>query len=47
MYLKQMTGLKRVVTFGTIPDKYDVLIQADNANEVVRETKKMYEKLFF
>lgn len=25
MYLKQMTGLKRVVTFGTIPDKYDVL----------------------
>ena len=47
MYLKQMTGLKNVVTFGTIPDKYDILIQADNANEVVRETKKMYEKLFF
>lgn len=47
MYLRQMTGLKKVVTFGTIPEKYDVLIQADNANEVVRETKKMYEKLFF
>ena len=47
MYLKQMTGLQKVVTFGTIPEKYDVLIQADNANEVVRETKKMYEKLFF
>ena len=47
MYLRQMTGIKRVVTFGTIPNKYDVLIQADNANEVVRETKKMYEKLFF
>ena len=25
IYLKQMTGLKRVVTFGTIPDKYDFL----------------------
>ena len=47
MYLKEMTGLKNVVTFGTIPDKYDILIQADNANEVVRETKKMYEKFFF
>lgn len=47
MYLKEMTGLRNVVTFGTIPEKYDVLIQADNANEVVRETKKMYEKLFF
>lgn len=45
-YLKQMTDLKEVVTFGTIPGQYDVLIQDDNANEVVRNIRKRYESVF-
>lgn len=43
MYLKQMTGLEKVMTFGTIPNRYDVLIEADSANEVVRAARKMYK----
>ena len=45
-YLKQMTGLEQVVTFGTIPGKYNILIEADNANEVVHAAKRMYEGAF-
>ncbi|MCQ2466887.1 MAG: HAD hydrolase family protein [Clostridia bacterium] len=42
-YLKQTTGLSKTVTFGTIEGQYDVLVQEDNANEVVRRVRKMYE----
>lgn len=45
-YLKQLTGLEKVVTFGTIPGQYDVLIKEPDANEVVRKVRKMYEPLF-
>ncbi|MCM1158093.1 MAG: HAD hydrolase family protein [Bacteroidales bacterium] len=45
MYLKQMTGIEQVVTFGTIPGKYDVVISADDANEVVRRVRGMYEPI--
>ncbi len=42
-YLKQTTGLIKTVTFGTIEGQYDVHVQEDNANEVVRRVRKMYE----
>lgn len=44
-YLKEMTGLNNVVTFGTIPGQYDVFIHEDDANEVVRNIRKRYEPL--
>lgn len=44
-YLKQLTGLSDVVTFGTIPDQYDVLIREDDANAVVRNIRKRYEPI--
>lgn len=44
-YLKTYTGLEKVVTFGTIPNHYDVYIHSDNANEVVKKLRKMYEPL--
>ncbi|MDO5156569.1 MAG: HAD hydrolase family protein [Eubacteriales bacterium] len=44
-YLKEMTNSENVVTFGTIPGQYDVLIHEDNANEVVRKVRKMYEPM--
>lgn len=45
MYLQQLTGLERVVTFGTIPGKYDVLIKENDANEVVKGVRKRYEPI--
>ena len=45
-YLKLLTGLDNVVTFGTIPGQYDVLIHNNDANEVVKKVRKMYEPIF-
>lgn len=42
-YLKNEIGIEKVVSFGTIPNKYDVLIEPGDMNQVVRVIKKMYE----
>ena len=42
-YLKQDLGIEKVVSFGTIPNKYDVLIEPGDMNQVVRVIRKMYE----
>lgn len=47
MYLKKQTGLDSVITMGTIPNQYDIFIRGDNANEVVRTVRKMYEPVGF
>lgn len=44
-YLKKETGIKRSITFGTIPDQYDVLIQSTNLNEMVRKVRQRFEPL--
>lgn len=44
--LKSMYGISSSVTFGTIPDQYDILVREDDANEVVRRVRKLYEPLF-
>lgn len=45
-YLKQLTSIDDVVTFGTIPDMYDVYIESSDANKVIREVRKRYEPIF-
>lgn len=45
-YLKQLTGIEKVTTFGTIPGQYDVVVSEDNANEVVKNVRKRYESFF-
>lgn len=45
-YLKEFTSLDKVVTFGTIKNQYDVYIDADDVNKVVREVRKRYEPVF-
>lgn len=45
-YLKNYMDLNDVVTFGTIPDMYDVYIDSNDANRVVREVRKRYEPIF-
>ncbi|WP_167956106.1 HAD hydrolase family protein [Anaerosporobacter faecicola] len=44
-YLKKEIGIEKVVTFGTIPNQYNVLIEPGDMNRVVRVVKKMYEPL--
>lgn len=42
-YLKNQLEIKEVITFGTIPGKYDVVVEAGNMNQVVKYLKKTYE----
>lgn len=41
--LKEITGLEKTVTFGTIPERYDVLVEEGDINCVVHTLKKLYE----
>lgn len=45
-YLKESFAVNDVVTFGSIPNQYDVFIDTDDANKVVREVRKRYEPIF-
>lgn len=42
-YLKEMLGIEKTVTFGSIEGKYDVVVQSGDTNEVVHILKKLYE----
>lgn len=42
-YLKQRLDVKEVITFGSIQDKYDVVVSDGNMNQVVNYLKKSYE----
>lgn len=45
-YLKDKLSADKVVTFGTIPNRYDVFIDTEDANRVIREVRKKYEPVF-
>ena len=45
-YLKKYTSLNNVVTFGSLSGQYDVYIDTNDANRVVREARKRYEPIF-
>lgn len=32
------------MTFGTIPDRYDYVVEAGNTNQVVHRIKQLFEK---
>lgn len=42
-YLEEKIQVDKVVTFGSIPGAYDVLVEAGNDNKVVQSLKKIYE----
>lgn len=46
-YLMEQYSFKKSVTFGTIRDQYDVEIEKDDANEVVRVVRSLYEPFLF
>lgn len=41
--LKRRVKPERIITFGTIPGKYDYVVQEGNTNEVVHKMKKIFE----
>ena len=47
LYLKEFVSIEEVVTFGTVKNQYDVYIDTDDANKVVREVRKRYEPIDF
>lgn len=42
-YLKEMTGVEKTVTFGSIPGRYDIIVASGDSNKVVHILKKQYE----
>lgn len=43
IYLKEMTGLEKTVTFGSIEGRYDVKIKGDDTSQVAKMLRRMYE----
>ena len=46
LYLKEKYSIEKIVTFGTVPNKYDNLVNDEDFNEMVRIVRKEYEPLF-
>ena len=47
VYLKEMTGLEKTVTFGTIEGKYDVVTSGKDDGQVARTLRRMFEIPFW
>lgn len=43
LYLKELISVEKTVTFGSIADKYDVVVTDGDVNRVVQEIRKRYE----
>ncbi len=43
MYLQRNLGVDKIITFGTIPQNYDYVVEAGNTNQVVHKIKKLFE----
>ena len=43
LYLQRNLGVDKTVTFGTIPEKYDYVVEEGNTNQVVHKIKKLFE----
>ena len=46
-HLKEIMDIKYSVSFGTVEGRYDVIIHNDDADEVVKSVRRMYEPLGF
>lgn len=45
-YLLEQISVEKAITFGTIPGRYDVFIDTEDANRVIKEVRKKYEPIF-
>lgn len=46
LYLKENYKIEKMVTFGTVPNKYDVLLNDGSFNEMVKLVRRRYEPIF-
>lgn len=46
-YLKKMTGLEKTVTFGSILDKYDIIVKKEENDKVAKTLRQMYAVPFW
>lgn len=42
-YFKRQLGVEKTITFGTIPNRYDYVVEEGNTNEVVHTLKRLFE----
>lgn len=42
-YLKEMLHIEKTITFGSIPEHYDVVVRPGDTNQVVHTLRKLYE----
>lgn len=47
MYLREKTGLEKTLTFGSIEGKYDIVVENNDGNQVVRTLERVYEPYFW
>ena len=47
MYLRDKTGLRKTLTFGSIQGKYDIVVKNNDGNQVVRTLERVYEPYFW
>lgn len=46
-YLKGYLGIEKTLTFGSIPDKYDIVVRENESNVVANTLEKVYEPVFW
>ncbi|MGN0368847.1 MAG: HAD hydrolase family protein [Wujia sp.] len=46
LYLKEKYQIQNVITFGTVPNKYDIFVNDGSFNEMVRLVRQKYEPIF-
>lgn len=44
--LKGYLGIEKTLTFGSIPGKYDIVVEASDGNVVARTLERVYEPIF-
>lgn len=46
LYLKEKYKIEKMVTFGTVPNKYDIIVNDGSFNEMVRLVRRRYEPIW-
>ena len=46
-YLAEHVNAEKVITFGSIEGKYDIVTKDDDSNKVVKSLEKLYEPYFW
>ena len=45
LYLQQLLEIQKTITFGSIPGKYDVLVENSDTGSMIHTLKRLYESV--